>query len=294
MPADDVCRCCGRAGGVVSLGEIASTDTPHRFGLVRCRDCGVARTTPQPVDLAPYYATDLAATMTRPTSRVFATLRRRRLARELRRITRHGDPGTIVDVGCGAGDFVAVAHARGCRAIGADAAATPPSALVHAALPYLRFDFDRYACAEPLALERGTVVLRHVLEHVRDPYACLERLRRDGARQFYLVVPNARSRECRLLGSHWYLWDPPRHLWHFDPTSLARLCARLGLTIVDRGTDTAPTLVPSLYRRLRLRGWSPRVYERFGPTSTFAACTAPLNLLLAGNVTWMLARATSN
>lgn len=294
MSADDVCRCCGRADGVVALGQIASTDTPDRFRLERCRGCGVVRTTPQPLDLAPYYATDLAATMSRPTSRAFAFLRRGQLTRELRRITRHGDPGTIVDVGCGAGDFVAVARAHGLPAIGADAAATPPRALRDGAAAYQPFDFDRYALADPRVVDGGTVVLRHVLEHVRDPAACLDRLRRDGARQCYVVVPNAASRERRLLGDDWYLWDPPRHLWHFDDASLARVCARAGFAPIDGGRDTAPTLLPSLYRRLRVHGWSPNVYERFGPTSTLTACTAPANLLLAGNVIWRLVRAAEH
>jgi hypothetical protein len=265
--------------------DVPSTDTPDRFAVERCGACGVLRTTPVPRDLSPYYATDLAATMTIPGNPLFRALRRVQLARELRRITRHGDPGTLVDVGCGPGDFVRAAARQGIRALGADAAATPPAALGGA--EYARFDFDTYA----LDVTADTVVLRHVLEHARDPHAMLARLRDRGARRFYVVVPDAGSRECRWLGASWYIWDPPRHLWHFERGTLARLCARAGLAIAEEGGDTASILAPSLYRVLRLRGWSPAVYERFGPTGAVAAATAPVDRLLGGNVRWVVALA---
>jgi hypothetical protein len=223
--------------------------------------------------------------MTKAGSPLFAALRRVQLARELRRLTRHGHPGTLVDVGCGTGDFVTVARGRGIRALGADAAATPPAEL--GAATYVRFDFATYA----LDLVPDTVVLRHVLEHARDPFAMLTRLREQGARRFYVVVPDAGSRESRLLGAAWYLWDPPRHLWHFDRGTLARLCARVGLAIVEEGSDAASILAPSVYRALRCRGWPAGIYARFGPTSAVAAVAAPLDRLLGGNVRWVVAQA---
>jgi len=270
--------------------DVRGTDTADRFAIERCAACGVLRTIPVPEDLTPYYATDLAATMTRPGSRLFAALRRLQLGRELRRITRHGDPGTVLDVGCGAGDFVSVVARRGLQAVAADGGALPPVALRGQAIPYVRFDFETYAVHGLGDRRPDTVVLRHVLEHVRDPSACLSSLRRAGARQLYVVVPDAGSLERRLLGPHWYLWDPPRHLWHFDRSALERVCARAGFRVVARGVDTAPVLLPSLYRWLRLRGWPARAYERFGPTSPLTALSSPLSLVLPGNVLWLVAR----
>ena len=279
------CRCCGEAAGWTRVLDVASTDTPDRFAIARCGACGVLRTTPVPVDLSPYYATDLAATMTTRANPLFAALRRVQLGRELGRIVRHGDPGTLVDVGCGTGELVAAAQRRGIRALGADAAAMPPAELGVA--HFVRFDFETYA----LDVRADTVVLRHVLEHARDPFAMLTRLRERGARRFYVVVPDAGSRECRLLGAAWYLWDPPRHLWHFDRGTLARLCARAGLAVVEEGSDAASILAPSVYRARRLRGWPSMIYGRFGPTSAVAAASAPLDRLLGGNVAWVVAQA---
>ncbi len=292
MSAADACPCCGQVSAAARVTVLSSTDTAHRFAIERCGDCGVLRTTPVPEDLAPHYATDLAGTMTRHDNRLFSVLRSLQLRRELRRFTRHGDPGTVLDIGCGAGDFVRILGRRGFRVIAADAGSQPPATLAgQRDIPYVRFDFETYDL-QGLPDVRGpfTVILRHVLEHVRDPFACLASLRRQGARQFYIVVPNAGSIERRLLGRYWYLWDPPRHLWHFDRSSLARLCDRAGLTALGHGLGTAPTLLPSLYRYLRIHGWPAALYERFGPTSVLTALTAPVNLLVPGNVLWLVAR----
>lgn len=288
----ELCRCCGALAGATRVIDVASTDTGEPFTIARCDACGVLHTRPVPADLSPYYATDLAQTMKAPDSGLFAALRGVQLGREAARLTRHGDPGTVVDVGCGAGDFVLTLHRRGLRCLAADAGEeAPPAVRAIPEVRYLRFDFDTYELAADELPESFTVVLRHVLEHVREPQLCLERLAQRGARRFYVVVPNAASRERRMLGSDWYQWDAPRHLWHFEPETLAAVCARAGLAIVDRGLGTTATLVPSLYRALRVRGSPAWLYAPFGPTSLLTAVTSPLNLLLPGNVTWVVADA---
>jgi SAM-dependent methyltransferase len=75
------------------------------------------------------------------------------------------------------------------------------------------------------------VVLWHVLEHMDDPLATLERLGswlRPGG-TLLVGVPNAASAQARIAGPGWLHFDAPRHRVHLTPDGLTRLLARAGM-----------------------------------------------------------------
>jgi len=73
----------------------------------------------------------------------------------------------------------------------------------------------------------------HVLEHLDDPAAALERiagwLRPDGA--LLLGVPNLDSWQAAIAGGRWLHLDVPRHRHHFTPPGVRALLERGGFTI---------------------------------------------------------------
>ena len=75
------------------------------------------------------------------------------------------------------------------------------------------------------------VVLWHVLEHVEDPGAALDRVRgwlRPGG-TLLIGVPNIESLQARIGGSRWLHLDVPRHRHHFTPGGIESLLGRHGL-----------------------------------------------------------------
>jgi SAM-dependent methyltransferase len=78
------------------------------------------------------------------------------------------------------------------------------------------------------------VVLWHVLEHLDDPAAALERvagwLDRDGV--VVIGVPNVASLQSRLAGGAWFHLDLPRHRTHFTPAGLESVLGDAGLQVV--------------------------------------------------------------
>jgi SAM-dependent methyltransferase len=142
-------------------------------------------------------------------------------------------PGSLLlDAGAGRGRFVAAA-----RAAGYDATGIEPSARgVAGARDAYGVELER-AGIEDAVVEPGSldaVSLWHVLEHVDDPGAALERagtwLRPGGT--LLVGVPNLASVQARIGGARWYHLDLPRHRTHFTPDGLRALLAAHGFDVV--------------------------------------------------------------
>jgi 2-polyprenyl-3-methyl-5-hydroxy-6-metoxy-1,4-benzoquinol methylase len=139
-------------------------------------------------------------------------------------------PGSLLDVGCGDGAFIAAMAKRGWQVAGID---FDPAA-VAAAHDAHGLDV-RVATVESI-LATGArfdvVTASHVLEHVPDPCEFLDqcrRLLRPGGR-VVLKTPNAGSFGAHRYGRAWRGLEPPRHLHIFNLASLASCVRRAGFT----------------------------------------------------------------
>lgn len=139
--------------------------------------------------------------------------------------------GTVVEVGCGKGDFLAML----CRVGGNSGIGFDPSYAGHQDPDAGR---GLFVVAEPFPevaqrLFADLVVTRHVLEHVADPLSFLraltESVSQDGHPLQYHEVPNGQYLLERVA-----LWDVIyEHPSHFTPRSLRLLLGSAGLE-VDR------------------------------------------------------------
>ena len=140
-------------------------------------------------------------------------------------------PGArVLDVGCGRGVLLAELADRGFEVHGVEhteaaARGADPRAqiriapeLTDAGYPAAYFD---------------KVIIWHVLEHVRNPRATIEEVRRILRPGGHLIVavPNFGSAQARWAGAAWFHLDPPRHLYHFPLSALRRLLQSVGLVV---------------------------------------------------------------
>jgi SAM-dependent methyltransferase len=88
---------------------------------------------------------------------------------------------------------------------------------------------DWVGCGFPAA-SFDLVILWHVLEHLHDPLATLAEVHRvmRSSGRLVIAVPNVDSWQAKVAGRRWVHLDVPRHLYHFDPTTLESLLARAG------------------------------------------------------------------
>jgi SAM-dependent methyltransferase len=150
-------------------------------------------------------------------------------------------PGRVLDIGCGAGEFLASFTARGWESVGVEPAAE------YAARARARgIQVVEQILTPAVATTLGTfdvVLLAHVLEHVPRPLEMVRMVRgllRPGG-VFYCEVPNdfnplqLAAREVNRLRPWWVVL--PDHLNYFSLSSLASLLSSEGFDIEVRTTD---------------------------------------------------------
>jgi 2-polyprenyl-3-methyl-5-hydroxy-6-metoxy-1,4-benzoquinol methylase len=208
---------------------------PDGFRIEQCRACGLAATAPAvPADEigrwypARYYG-DTNRRFHPLLERLIPRFRMRRADEVERRTGAKG--GRMLDVGCGRGLLPSLMRARGWEAEGVEIS---DDAARHArevlGLPVFVGPFVAYPGA-PSSFD--AVVIWHVLEHLPDPRAALEKahaLLKPGG-LLMVAVPNFESAQAAFAGPHWFHLDVPRHYFHFRLRVLARLLAETGFEV---------------------------------------------------------------
>jgi 2-polyprenyl-3-methyl-5-hydroxy-6-metoxy-1,4-benzoquinol methylase len=134
-------------------------------------------------------------------------------------LERESQGGSMLDIGCGSGDYLRVATEMGWKATGLDP--DPQAAALDSGLDVKKGGFP----ATDLPSETfDMVTLSHVIEHVHDPVASLRevyRLLRPGGR-IWIATPNVESDSHRHFREDWIGLQPPGHLVLFNRDSMAQ------------------------------------------------------------------------
>jgi SAM-dependent methyltransferase len=201
---------------------------PGEYALVRCARCGSAVTLapapPEAHEAGAYGGgAPRGARLAAPLLRSFD---RRRLTFHARAGAR--PPGRLLDIGAGRGRFVAQARAAGWEADGIEPSLRGVAGARAHGIELAQAGIED-ARVEPASLDAAS--LWHVLEHLDDPGAALERIAGWLAPGGLLLVgvPNLGSVQARAGGARWYHLDVPRHRTHFTVNGLHALLGHHGL-----------------------------------------------------------------
>lgn len=143
------------------------------------------------------------------------------------------EPGRVLDVGCNAGELLALFQEAGWSVAGVEASPGP------AAYARSRLGAPVWEGAAEEVIPEGElfdlVTMTHVLEHVADPKRLLGRLRRalrpGGA--ILIEVPNADDWLIRAFGGYYRPLCPGDHVSFFDERSLRRALEEGGFNVMD-------------------------------------------------------------
>ena len=131
---------------------------------------------------------------------------------------------SVLDYGCGSGDFVKYLRKKSINAYGYD-----PNAEFNA-IEETNFLTNRETWKNK---KYDIIVLWHVLEHVHNPFFLIQllkkRLNKKG--KIFIAIPNFKSFDSKYYGKYWAGYDTPRHLWHFSRKSIHLIAKKYNFKI---------------------------------------------------------------
>lgn len=156
--------------------------------------------------------------------------------RMLDHVQRYKASGRLLDVGCGVGQLLQVAQARGYQVAGCDISAWATAYARQAGFDVLTGTLEELHYLDG---EFDVVVASHTLEHVPAPVQFLQEMHRilqdDGL--LVIAVPNFAGVMPQVMRGRWAGLLPDQHLWHFTPHTLRALLAHAGFRTLQVTSD---------------------------------------------------------
>ena len=213
--------------------------TQEEFEILECEDCKLLFTSPSPTPdkIGSYYKSEDYLSHNEEKKGLFARIynkvKKINIKNKFKIATSSQQSAvSILDIGCGVGDFLLYAKEKGCNVTGIepsedarkiaekklDCKISSPEELQN--IPDNSFDI---------------ITMWHVLEHVADLKTEIHHLQRilkkDG--RLVLALPNYKSYDAEYYKDKWAAYDVPRHLSHFSQTSIKNIFKETNLQLID-------------------------------------------------------------
>lgn len=202
------------------------TVSHENFSLVKCTVCGLKITSPRPTDseLSKYYLSeDYISHSNKARSiidKAYLFIRKFTLKRKVKLISQFASIPTILDYGCGTGEFLNI-----CKSAGWVTTGIEPSTKARQMANQLS-NLRVYSSSTDLPdVKYEIITLWHVLEHISDLDAVVKDLskRLSDHGTIFIAVPNYECYDAAIYKDYWAGYDVPRHLWHFSKHSIEKL-----------------------------------------------------------------------
>jgi 2-polyprenyl-3-methyl-5-hydroxy-6-metoxy-1,4-benzoquinol methylase len=243
------CPICNATSSHLFLRCKDNTVSRETFTIVECDICGFRYTNPRPEaeSLGKYYESEDYVSHSN-TSKGFVNwlyqkVRKSTLKRKLRLISSFTSKGSsLLDVGCGTGEFLNVCKRAGWNVIGVE----PSEEARKQGQQNFGLEVKNESSLKQLEKESFDVItLWHVLEHVpllKERVLELKQLLKPNG-TLLVAVPNCSSRDALHYKQFWAAYDLPRHLYHFRPRDIEMLFGDQSMRVVE----TLPMMYDAYY-----------------------------------------------
>ncbi|PSR55302.1 methyltransferase [Adhaeribacter arboris] len=209
------------------------------FVIVQCENCGFKFTNPRPDEssIGNYYQSEEYISHTNKatglTNKAYKVVRTYTIKQKVDLINRFSPKDTILDYGCGTGNFLEACKKNGWLVQGYE-----PNNLARTQAEEL---LNQKIAGEASALEQieneslQVITLWHVLEHIHalnETFKKLTQLTKKGG-NIIVAVPNADSHDAQVYKENWAAYDVPRHLYHFNQATMKRFLKKHKIELLE-------------------------------------------------------------
>lgn len=212
--------------------------TKEDFKIVKCETCGFHFTNPIPSEsvIGQYYKSENyishSSSKAGLINRAYNVVRNITLKNKVKLISRLSNGKDLLEIGSGTGHFLKASLNAGFNVQGLE---PDEDARLFAKN---QFALDLQSLDEITEIEsnsKDVITMWHVLEHVyhlkRDVAEFVRVLKNDGV--LIIAVPNMNSWDANHYGSFWAAYDVPRHLYHFQESTIKKLFVQFNLDCVE-------------------------------------------------------------
>lgn len=221
--------------------ELIVTDylvTQESFALVKCKKCQLLFTNPRPElnNLSKYYQSEDYISHknkgTNLTNIIYKMVRKYTLIKKAKLIRQYQNEGSLLDFGCGTGDFLSKCKSLGWEVNGIEIDEGARS------IAAKKISKDNvFTSIDDIKKNKKYDVITawHVLEHVYDLKQTIKSLKKKLNKEGTLIiaVPNYLSYDSTYYKEFWAGYDVPRHLYHFSKQSFSYLMSKARLSLID-------------------------------------------------------------
>ena len=199
--------------------------TGEAFEIQECLKCGLLFTEPRPDpnSIGKYYQSEEYYSHQENKNgfipRIYETVKGFNQKKKYKLATKGMNKGRMLEIGCGAGDFLKVMENKGWNCTGIE----PSENAKAIAIKKVKAQLYNPEDINSLPNESfDLITMWHVLEHVdnlKEEIMHLERLLKKGGR-LVLALPNFKSADAEYYREYWAAYDVPRHFNHFCRESI--------------------------------------------------------------------------
>lgn len=232
------CQVCGGKGFRDAIQATDHSVSGERFQIVSCATCGAWFTSPRPgpKNIGAYYQSNsyISHTNSRKSlvDKAYQLVRNITLSHKRKLIRSFAPRGSVLDIGCGTGQFLKHMKDSGYEITGVEPDSSARGIAETTCEQKIHASVDDLSSSQQF----DVITMWHVLEHVPDLQSTFNNLGRliSDRGLLFIAIPDRESWDAEHYGSFWAAYDVPRHLSHLRKADVEQLLSAHGYQLLSR------------------------------------------------------------